>query len=242
MLRWTDLTIDPNSHTAHDYRFRRLKAALRPPVDDRLTYLAALARGKRVLDLGIVNHTAEATTSASWLHDRIRAVADYCLGLDVLEPALMQLQAKGYNVRKFDVTGGEHLGETFDLIVAGELIEHLGSPERLFEFAREHLRPGGRFVLSTPHPYYITRVMLFLRGRSNESTDHTALYFPSGIAELAERAGMQLVEYCGVSVPIRTWKGRLILALGRRLRLSSEMLCDTLLFTCEAANGASLDR
>src|SRR5690606_24625687 len=42
--------------------------------------------------------------------------------------------------------------ESFDVILAGELIEHLETP---YEFLRDCLallRPGGKLVLSTPNP------------------------------------------------------------------------------------------
>ena len=112
------------------------------------------------------------------------------------------------------------------------VIEHLGAPQALFEFAWTHLAPGGKVVISTPNPYYLPRAMMFFRGRDNESVDHIGLFFPSAVAELAERSELRLAEYRGVQVPLRTLKGRLFRAVCRRLRWSPEVLCDTLLFTC----------
>lgn len=180
-----------------------------------------------------MNHTTESTVTASWLHEHVRAAAAYCLGLDVLEAPVARLSERGYNVREFDVTAGGHLGETFDLVIAGELLEHLGHPQRLFDFARDHLAPGGRLILSTPHPYYLTRTVLFLRNRAVESVDHVAFYFPSGVAELAERSGLRLAEYRGVLVPIRSWRGRAVRTLGQAIGMGPEALCDTMIYTCE---------
>ena len=232
IARWTAISPDPNSSAAHAYRAEVVKAAARPPVPDRVQFLAEQARGKRVLDLGVVNHTTESAVSANWLHDHIRAVAAYCLGLDILASAVKELRDRGYNVEVFDITSDSHLGESFDLIVAGEIIEHLGAPQALFEFARTHLAPGGQLMISTPHPYFFPRAMMFFRGRDNESVDHIGMFFPSAVAELAERSGLRLAEYRGIQVPLRTWKGRLFRAACMWIRLSPEILCDTLLFTC----------
>lgn len=235
---WTHVSTDPNSGDARGYRIKAVKAAARPPVPDRVAFLADAARGKRVLDLGVVNHTVDSTVTAGWLHERIRGAAAECLGVDVLAPAVEQLRGRGYNVRVFDVTSGERLGQHFDLIVAGELVEHLGAPQALFEFAATHLAPGGQLILSTPHPYYLTRVLQFARGREHESADHVALYFPSAVAELAERAGLRLAEWRGVAVPLR-WKGRALRALLRGLGWAPDLLCDTLVYTCTPAEPRS---
>ncbi len=39
----------------------------------------------------------------------------------------------------------------FDLAVCSEVIEHVGEPERVLDYARAVLRPGGVLVLTTPH-------------------------------------------------------------------------------------------
>ena len=41
--------------------------------------------------------------------------------------------------------------ETFDAVVATEVLEHLDAPNRLFREVRRVLRPDGRFVLTTPN-------------------------------------------------------------------------------------------
>jgi 2-polyprenyl-3-methyl-5-hydroxy-6-metoxy-1,4-benzoquinol methylase len=210
-----------------------LERAALPPIRDRVAFFAAAAAGKRVLDVGMVGHMAEsAEVRATWLHDHLRTAAAYCLGVDILDVDVEQLRRKGYNAQVFDVTARQSLGQRFDLITAGEVIEHLGEPEQLFAFARQHLTPGGQLMLSTPNPYYLTRVIQFLRARDHESVDHTAIYFPSAVAELAERAGLRLEEYRGVQVPIRSWRGQLILTIARWFSLSPDILSDTMIYSC----------
>ena len=105
-------------------------------------------------------------------------------------------------------------------------------PQALFEFARNHLAPGGKIVLSTPHPYYFPRTMTFFRDRDNESVDHIGMFYPSAVAELAERSQLRLAEYRGVQVPLRTWKGRLFRTVCCWLGCAPEILCDTVVYTC----------
>jgi SAM-dependent methyltransferase len=80
----------------------------------------------------------------------------------------------------------------FDLVVAGEIIEHLGAPQALLEFARGLLRPGGQLLLTTPNPFALWRARAGQIRLVWESVDHATYMFPSGIAEMASRTGMVL--------------------------------------------------
>ena len=195
--RWLDVSDDPNSPQARAFRTATLKAAHRPPVADKVAYLRELALGKRVLDIGVVDHTLDSRAKPQWLHRAIASAASYCLGVDILAEPVKTLQAAGYNVRVCDVTK-DPIGEQFEVMICGDVIEHLGNPAGLFEAARHHLVPGGRLVVSTPNPFNLFRVKETLRGHSYENVDHVSFLFASGIAELAERAGLRLDSYRGV--------------------------------------------
>jgi len=240
MEGWHQLTTDPNSTAAHRYRDSALTAARRPPVRDRVEYLQSLARGKRVLDVGVVDHDASKEAGGKWLHRAVSSVASYCLGLDVLEGDVKKLQAAGYNVRVGDVTT-ERLDEQFDVMIVGEVIEHLNSPGALFEAAARTLSPGGLLVITTPNPYYIARVRRKLADFATDpdSVDHVTLLVPSGVAEMAERAGLRLHQYRGVEVDgrasARTVKGKLAFrfrGLLRKVWLGPEAMCETIIYEC----------
>ena len=201
--------MDPNSPAARVYRRSVLDAAWRAPVENRIAYLTELAAGKRVLDVGVVDHAIGRREEERWLYGAIAASAAYCLGVDVLPEAVADLQAKGFNVRLHDVCT-EAVDDVFDVIICGEVVEHLGHPAGLFKSARKMLRPGGRLVLTTPNPYYIGHVRDSFRGIFDESVDHVTLLAPSGIAEFAEREGMRLDAYRGViGRRLKNWKGRM---------------------------------
>ena len=196
--RWNELTDDPNSDLSRDLRRKTIQTAWREPVESRMKYLAGIVAGKRVLDVGVVGHVVDLHAEGGWMHGAIVKSAGSCLGVDILPEAIAELKARGFNVMLRDITA-DPLDETFDVIVCGEVIEHLGAPAGLFKAAAKMLAPGGRLVLTTPNPYSDSNVRDSFHNVFDESVDHVTLLVPSGIAELAEREGLTLDAYRGVS-------------------------------------------
>lgn len=195
--RWTDVASDPNAAPALAHRAATLRAAWRPPIKDRVRFLEERCRGRRVLDIGCVAHDVARIDSPLWLHGRLAAVAASCIGVDVLAEGASAMRERGFEVVVHDL--GDGLGPIapegpFDVIVAGELIEHVESIDMLFRTAREALSPGGELLVTTPNPYAPHRVRAAQLGIVWENADHILYAFPSGMAELAERHGLVLAE------------------------------------------------
>jgi SAM-dependent methyltransferase len=209
-----------------------LRAARRDPVPDRVAYLRTFATGKRVLDLGVVDHSSNTERSEHWLHAQLADVADDVLGIDIIPDEIERLSDRGFNVACMDVTAGDLPTGTWDVIVAGELVEHLGSPGGLFDAAAALLADDGTFILTSPNPYAPWRVYQNLRGRPYENTDHALLLSPWGITELAERSGLRLRSFRGIGARPDGWKARLVdTAIRRRwLPFVPETTCESLIY------------
>lgn len=195
--RWTDVADDPNDPAALVARARTLQSAWRAEVPDRVDFLLARCRGRRVLDIGCVAHDTARMSSATWLHARLASVASSCLGVDVLEEGVAEMNKRGYSAVAHDLTDGPGpvaARGPFDVVVAGELIEHVADLGMIFRTARDVLEPSGILIVTTPNPYAPHRVRAGQRGICWENVDHIVYAFPSGIAELAERNGLVLAE------------------------------------------------
>ena len=195
--RWSELASDPNAPPALVHRARVLQAAWRPSIADRIAFIEDRCRGRKVLDVGCVAHDVERMSAPTWLHGRIAAAADQCLGVDVLPSGVEEMRRRGFEVVLHDLTTG--LGPIsdsapFDVIVAGELIEHVEALDMLFALADEALGDTGQLIITTPNPYAPERVRAGQLGIVWENVDHVVYAFPSGIAELCERHGLRLSE------------------------------------------------
>ena len=193
--RWSDHTSDPNDPPAIAHRGRTLEAAWMPTIANRIRFLTDRCRGRNVLDIGCVAHDRSRFDDDAWLHRHLADVAARCVGVDILEDGIAAMRDAGFDVVAHDLTTG--LGPLtdrapFDVIVAGELIEHLGDLDLLFRVARAALADHGELILTTPNPYAPARVRAGQRGLVWENADHVAYLFPAGIAELADRNGLVL--------------------------------------------------
>jgi 2-polyprenyl-3-methyl-5-hydroxy-6-metoxy-1,4-benzoquinol methylase len=222
--RWSDLTDDPNDPTVIARRADTLRSAWRTAIADRGGFIVERSMGRKVLDVGCVAHDVQRMSSPNWLHARVANAAQECIGLDVLAEGIEQMQKLGYRAIAHDASDGPgpllELGP-FDVIVGGELIEHVASVDMLFRLAREILSPDGEMIVTSPNPWAPHRVRAGQLGIIWENCDHILFAFPSGMAELAERHGLYLAEAMTVEPPLsfgvrETAKRIRSVVLGRR--------------------------
>lgn len=194
---WTAVSDDPNHPAAKREARRRLAALRKVHTDsDLLGFVETLVRGKRVLDIGIVSHSASYFDRPDWRHGRIAAAASSCLGIDIIEPLLQDLRTRGFNVRWADATSDTDLGERYDVVFIGDVIEHVDNAVALLRFAARHLASGGQIFASTPNPFSRKFFRQFRRdGVMVVNLDHLAWITPTMAIELARRAGIRLAAY-----------------------------------------------
>jgi len=205
---WSTVTSDPNSRIARQVRQREVAAAYRPPVENRLAYFADASRGATVLNLGCVDQLPDGYEIAP-LHRRLATVAARCVGVDVDRAGITALRVEGFEVMYADATDAGFASEMpccFDVVIAGEIIEHLVDPGGMLANARRVLAPGGRLLMSAPNPYWMAVSVGETLGWYSGNVDHVADYRPYGMAELAARTGFRLTAWRGEANP-EFWLG-----------------------------------
>lgn len=164
-----------------------------PFVVDRVALLEALARGRRVLDLGAADgsHLDVHRSGDAWLHARLAAVAAACVGVDLDAALVERLRAEGWDVRRGDATALD-LGEAFDVVVAGEILEHVTDAGGLLASCARHLAPGGTLVVTTPNAFALHArpgLAAPLMRTGGIHPDHVAWYCATTLRQLLERLG-----------------------------------------------------
>lgn len=158
-------------------------------------FIQDMCRGKVVLDMGCVCHDEVFYNRDDWLHARIKSVTRELLGVDYLESDIKKLQQKGFNVICADVTRKIDITKKFDVIVAGDLIEHLVNFEGFFENLTSLLAPGGMVILSTPNPFYASEFHYVSFKRSYLiNPEHTCWIDPLAMKQLVSRFNFNISE------------------------------------------------
>lgn len=173
---------------ANDKRARnidRVSQTLKPYVTDQ-----------SILHIGCVAHDANKLDPDSdevWLHDRLDQLGSDCLGVDILPDDLKRLQAADYDVEYADAQDMD-LDREFDVIVAGELIEHLTNFDGFLRSVARHLAPNGQFILTTPNAMAIHWTGLRLLGGDFINDEHTCWFDETTLAQLLGRYDFSIDE------------------------------------------------
>jgi ubiquinone/menaquinone biosynthesis C-methylase UbiE len=179
--------------------WERLPDELEPPDFDRRRafLLAAVRPGDRVLDIGC--GAGEFTAALS-------EAGATAVGLDVAEAALRRARARhpGLDFRLTPFDGPLALEDnSFELVWASEVIEHIADTALWLSEIRRALVPGGRLLITTPSH---GRGLVALRGVAHFSEplgDHLHLYTRRSLTALLLEFGFSAIRVRAVGgVPL----------------------------------------
>jgi 2-polyprenyl-3-methyl-5-hydroxy-6-metoxy-1,4-benzoquinol methylase len=168
-------------------------------LDTRMTvtdFLCSLVKDKDVLDVGCVAHTVTEEESEFWVHRHLVRSAKSVLGIDILREDIEELQRRGYNIVCADAMS-DSLDRKFDVIVLGEIIEHVVDPGGLLINMRRHLKEDGILVLTTPNPFDVWNflISIFSPERTLWNPDHVAWFCPFTLRCMLRKTGLDM-EVC----------------------------------------------
>lgn len=168
------------------------QAGSRSPLVPKAEFVVAHCQARDVLDVGCINHSADVAVAMGedWLHRRIQRVARSVTGLDILAADAEALNRRGFDVVVADAQDFD-LGRTFDVVVGGDIIEHLSDIGGFLRSARRHMTAESLLVLTTPNPFNFAQMMqVLLRGQAVVNAEHTVWIDPSVMHELLDREGL----------------------------------------------------
>lgn len=195
MFDWTKLSADPNDYDAVYDASNYLKSIRVVNREEYIDWLLNKIDGNTVLDIGAIEHNLEYTRSNNWKHRRLIARAKKVVGVDILKEYAGALNREGFDIRVCDATSDEYLGEKFDFVILGDVIEHVSNPINLVEFSLRHLNKGGEVIIKTPNPYYISSIKKMLKGQPFVNLEHISWITPTMMLEIARRANCSLKHY-----------------------------------------------
>lgn len=185
-----------------DYGFRKVEPnhmhrRFMPVV---LKFAQPLKPGTRLLDVGCGNGSA----CGKFIDQGCQVV-----GVDLSRSGI-EIARKTYPAGRFEMLAAddkilENLQEPpFDLVFSSEVVEHLYAPRPFVKGCFTALKPGGRFILTTPYHGYWKNLVLAILGKWERHLDplwdggHIKIWSRATITELLEEAGFRNIRIQGV--------------------------------------------
>lgn len=181
----------------------------RPSLHDRERYVFDRVRGKRVVSIGLGGQVQDTGYSfnlatadlRNTFSARLAAEAAQTCFIDVSDAAIAasepQVDADYFNA---DITRDPTQwppglsGLQCDVVVLGEVLEHLDNPGSALRSLQTLLAPGGSFLVTVPSAFNLSVVMRMARRDENVHPEHVAYYSPSTLTRLFEMAGLRVTE------------------------------------------------
>jgi 2-polyprenyl-3-methyl-5-hydroxy-6-metoxy-1,4-benzoquinol methylase len=209
-------------------------------VFERTSFILGRVRGKRVLHLGCADHDLfdVKTSQSRWLHSLLAENASSVVGVDIFEDQVNRMRERGYQVYHGDV---EKLAELdlhpeFDVIVAGEIIEHLRNPGLFLDGVKGLFSFGTRMIVTTPNCFSWVRIPHTFKRTEECREDHVSWYSVKTLYQLLVLSGFEVDEihfYTYFPSHAGGWRG----CLHRVLRRVSLLFMEGLIFVAHPREG-----
>jgi SAM-dependent methyltransferase len=159
--------------------------------------LLPLIKDKRLLDLGCIGHDFEARSAmGTFYFPEFAEHAAYAKGIDILVDDVERARRHGFEV----VVGNAETfvdEQPYDVIFAGELIEHVNNAGLFLQCCLKNLKDDGVLVITTPNTFSMSRLLRCILRQTNEpplNDEHTCYYTPQTLKQLVTREGFVIEE------------------------------------------------
>jgi SAM-dependent methyltransferase len=170
------------------------------PLVPRVSWLASRAAGQRVVHVGFVDTGCEEMQgrAGTWLHGHLATTAKSLIGLDVDAVGVEAARSRGYEAYEIDCRRPDDIRALelapADVVLAGEVIEHLDDPGAFLDGLHELCAPGGSLILTTPNPVGLLNTFALLAGYEINHPDHVTMFTWRTLTNLMRRHRWETVE------------------------------------------------
>ena len=132
-------------------------------------------------------------------------------GVELNSLAVKACRSGGLRVYQGDLHAAAFENDSFDLITARHVIEHIPKPAPFMHEISRLLKKGGRLVIETPNSKALGRKWFGSNWYANDVPRHLVLYCLTNLDKLAADHGLQLVEakmFTSPKIILNSWDYR----------------------------------
>lgn len=175
---------------------------------DRENLVLELCQHKKVLHLGCIDHPLldYRIKSGTWLHGKLARVAKELVGIDNAKNEIEYLRNE-FGINNILCGDVEKLHEikisVFDVVLAGEIIEHLSNPGLFLDGVKAFIANGGILIVTTVNAFCLRRMFRIPLGIESVHPDHKCYFSHSTLTSLLTKHGYKIKERYNYRLPKR---------------------------------------
>lgn len=170
--------------------------------------LSLIGQNKHILDIGCYNGA---------ITKRIEGQNNQVYGIDASLPAIKLAQKKHLKVKHLILENNwsKKINQKFDVVFAGEIIEHIFDTDNFLQNIRHLLKPQGSLIITTPNIASLGRRIYLLLGISpiiettsrNTDSGHIRYFTKKTLCKLLSENGFLFQKFTSTAVNFANKKG-----------------------------------
>jgi len=180
-------------------------SALNDKLMSRKEIIINIIKKKKVINLGCCDHInviKDKIKNNTWMHKLITENSKYCLGIDIDQEAInyVKMEFRYENIIYGDITGPEKIseieGKKFDIMVMGEILEHVDDPVFFLRQIRKNYKNNiSQILITVPNAFSYRNLKSLKENVEVINSDHRYWFTPYTLAKIVTRAGYGVDEF-----------------------------------------------
>lgn len=167
---------------------------------DRESFFLERAAGKKTLHLGCADwpFTKERLQKKELLHCKLANSTQELFGVDIASEGVEILKSAGYQnlfILNPEKDLFENFQQKFEIIIAGEVLEHVGNPQTFLKSVSPVFDVGSRLLISVPNFASIKRFPRLLLKSEIVHPDHLFYFSYFTLKKLLNISGFEISEF-----------------------------------------------